>query len=489
MRHVDEGTIHAWLDRQVTDPAEAAWIEAHLAECGPCRARLEDERATLEQADALLAAVAPAADAGRVAFEALVARADASSGKVSSHSALRSSRTWMIPAGWAASVVLAAALGWAARDLSPREQEAPRETPPVSGGGTQSDASPAELTPAAPAQAKTTSPASPEVAGPSRESVAAPREFRASPESLARGEPASRAADAAPKAVEVQNAQEAAFTLSGALGEREQPAAALPPPEPALPLNPVAVPPPLTLPEAAATPTVAARTLEENRLEALTLAPPPAAARPAGGGGGGRGGGGGSAGGDAGGAAGRAAGGRGGRGAAAAASPPAGTVAVDGLALADAKPATESSAAIGWRTLSRTEAAAVSGMPLYGIEGLTPMLTMLSADNAAVRTLYNLASGETLEIVQRRVALQQQADTRGERVGESVTVVADAPAVDVQSARQQAAAGAPRPPPPSAAPPPPAAGSPAWSTVRGDWQLTVRGTTNPSAFGGRLRLD
>jgi hypothetical protein len=128
-------------------------------------------------------------------------------------------------------------------------------------------------------------------------------------------------------------------------------------------------------------------------------------------------------------------------------------------------------------------------MPLYGIEGLTPMLTMLSADNAAVRTLYNLASGETLEIVQRRVALQQQADTRGERVGESVTVVADAPAVDVQSARQQAAAGAPRPPPPSAAPPPPAAGSPAWSTVRGDWQLTVRGTTNPSAFGGRLRLD
>ncbi len=31
MRHVDDGTIHAWLDGQVTDPAEVAWIEEHLA--------------------------------------------------------------------------------------------------------------------------------------------------------------------------------------------------------------------------------------------------------------------------------------------------------------------------------------------------------------------------------------------------------------------------------------------------------------------------
>ena len=54
MRHVDEGTIHAWLDQQVTDPQEVAWITAHLRECATCSARVAEEDATIRGAEALL---------------------------------------------------------------------------------------------------------------------------------------------------------------------------------------------------------------------------------------------------------------------------------------------------------------------------------------------------------------------------------------------------------------------------------------------------
>src|SRR5687768_10812656 len=131
MRHVDEGTIHAWLDEQITDPAEAAWIDEHLRECGPCRARLDDERATFDRARVLLAGNAPSDE--RPSFEALVAKAgrSAPASEATSIAALTRGRKerWLIQAGWAASVAIAVGLGWTARGLtgddSPRPESAP----------------------------------------------------------------------------------------------------------------------------------------------------------------------------------------------------------------------------------------------------------------------------------------------------------------------------------------------------------------------------
>jgi hypothetical protein len=122
MRHVDEGTIHAWLDGQITDPAEAAWIDEHLRWCAACGARLAEERSTYEQAHALLAVTTPTAEPP--AFQELVTRAERTSLKdAPSRSLARFThdRRWLLQAGWAASLALAVGIGWAARELADRE--------------------------------------------------------------------------------------------------------------------------------------------------------------------------------------------------------------------------------------------------------------------------------------------------------------------------------------------------------------------------------
>src|SRR5207244_11597451 len=58
MSHADDGTLHAYLDGQLS-PVERAQLEAHLASCPACRARLDEERGLIERADALLALATP----------------------------------------------------------------------------------------------------------------------------------------------------------------------------------------------------------------------------------------------------------------------------------------------------------------------------------------------------------------------------------------------------------------------------------------------
>jgi hypothetical protein len=137
-----------------------------------------------------------------------------------------------------------------------------------------------------------------------------------------------------------------------------------------------------------------------------------------------------------------------------------------------------------WQSIPRGEAAVRTGMTLYGIEGLTPALTTISADGASVRTVYRLPTDAVLEIVQRR---------RDDPAG-SVTVLAEAPVVDVQNARvqQQSLSGLQ----PSANPVnqgrllvPEPASVPVWSTVRGDVLLTLSGVADPAALASRLRPD
>src|SRR6266849_6550363 len=59
MSHVDEGTLHAYLDGELPS-AERTAIEAHLADCATCRANLTEERALRERATAVLGSARPA---------------------------------------------------------------------------------------------------------------------------------------------------------------------------------------------------------------------------------------------------------------------------------------------------------------------------------------------------------------------------------------------------------------------------------------------
>jgi len=59
MSHVDEGTLHAYLDGELPS-AERAALEAHLAGCATCRGNLTEERSLRDRASAVLGSARPA---------------------------------------------------------------------------------------------------------------------------------------------------------------------------------------------------------------------------------------------------------------------------------------------------------------------------------------------------------------------------------------------------------------------------------------------
>ncbi|HYS20902.1 MAG TPA: zf-HC2 domain-containing protein, partial [Gemmatimonadales bacterium] len=117
---MDDGTLHAYLDGQLA-PLERAQVEGHLTSCPACRARLDEERALIERADALLALATPPERAVPPFYE------------------LRHPRpAWRfrLPAVWAATVLLALGLGWylgGARGNRALETDVVRATRPDSG--------------------------------------------------------------------------------------------------------------------------------------------------------------------------------------------------------------------------------------------------------------------------------------------------------------------------------------------------------------------
>jgi len=58
MSHVDEGTLHAYLDGELPSTERAA-VEAHLADCAACRGNLTEERSLRERASAVLGSARP----------------------------------------------------------------------------------------------------------------------------------------------------------------------------------------------------------------------------------------------------------------------------------------------------------------------------------------------------------------------------------------------------------------------------------------------
>jgi len=102
MSHVDEGTLHAYLDGELPSSERVA-VDAHLMQCVTCKALLAEERALLERSTALLASARPV-ERPVPPFEQ-VRRA-------------HKRRPWYVstPLAWAASIVLALGLGYYLRE-------------------------------------------------------------------------------------------------------------------------------------------------------------------------------------------------------------------------------------------------------------------------------------------------------------------------------------------------------------------------------------
>jgi hypothetical protein len=107
MSHVDEGTLHAYLDGELPS-AERAALEAHLAACATCRASLAEERALLERASALLGSARPV-ERPAPPFDQLR--------RASQRSPWRVRRSF----AWAASLALALGLGYYIRNPTAHE--------------------------------------------------------------------------------------------------------------------------------------------------------------------------------------------------------------------------------------------------------------------------------------------------------------------------------------------------------------------------------
>ena len=108
MSHVDEGTLHAYLDGELPSDERTA-LEGHLGQCAICRATLAEERALLERASALLGSARPVERAAPP-FEQLRRKPTRSPWQV------------RMPFAWAASIAVALGIGYFFRNP---EQRAP----------------------------------------------------------------------------------------------------------------------------------------------------------------------------------------------------------------------------------------------------------------------------------------------------------------------------------------------------------------------------
>jgi len=105
--HLDEGTIHGWLDGQLP-PDEAAAVESHLAACAACAALVAEARGYVAGASRILGALDGAGSGRREAGGGGAAPvASAPAPQVAPIASRRRARRWMIPSAAAATLVVA----------------------------------------------------------------------------------------------------------------------------------------------------------------------------------------------------------------------------------------------------------------------------------------------------------------------------------------------------------------------------------------------
>ena len=118
MSHVDDGTLHAYLDGELT-PVEVGQLESHLAGCAGCRARLDEARVLIERAARLLGvAVPPGPEHAAPPLHQLRQPPPAW-------------RRLRVPLAWAATIVLALGLGWYGGSQRMAPPTAEKQTTPV----------------------------------------------------------------------------------------------------------------------------------------------------------------------------------------------------------------------------------------------------------------------------------------------------------------------------------------------------------------------
>ncbi len=125
MSHLDEGTLHALLDGEIPSQ-ELGAIQAHLAGCASCRARLDEERQLTSEAMGLVELVELPEPVGAARGPASIAIYRV---------------PWVRGLAWAASVIGAVGLGYAARGTTaPIQIDAARSVEPIATGTTTTTA-------------------------------------------------------------------------------------------------------------------------------------------------------------------------------------------------------------------------------------------------------------------------------------------------------------------------------------------------------------
>ncbi len=209
MSHVDEGTLSGYIDGQLGE-ADRGVVDQHLATCEECRSLLAEEQRRADYARAILRS-AGTRGSKTPSFVDVIERSRTRSGQRSDRRRL----SRLASLAWAATIVVAVAVGWFARDFVPSSRKTDvadfttarqelQVTPESNAASAPADppAASAPVRPApAPVQSRNDLAGRRRAAGPTRAKVAAPlppsesRQARAA--APAKAEPAAGAVNLA----------------------------------------------------------------------------------------------------------------------------------------------------------------------------------------------------------------------------------------------------------------------------------------------------